>query len=88
MYAIRSYYGDFPLVKRMCAKGGMIVKATITEAISAKVLVKASGLNDAIAAAATRAGLSEYTVRYIEKPLSTREQLLAQLSESLRNNFV
>ncbi len=41
------------------------------------------GLNDAIAAAATRAGLSEYTVRYIEKPLSTREQLLAQLSESL-----
>ena len=35
-------------------------------------------LPDAIAAAAKRAGLTDYQVRFIEKPLSAREQLLQQ----------
>ncbi len=41
------------------------------------------GLDDAIKAAAERAGLAEYEIRYIEKPLSTRDQLFAQLAENL-----
>jgi protease-4 len=40
-------------------------------------------LDDAVSAAARRAGLERYTVRYIEKPLSAREQLIAQLAGSL-----
>jgi protease-4 len=40
-------------------------------------------LDDAIAAAARRAGLEQWGVRYIEKPLSPREQLLAELAGSL-----
>lgn len=40
-------------------------------------------LDDAIAAAARLAGLDEYEVRYIEKPRSAREVLLAQFAKSL-----
>jgi protease-4 len=40
-------------------------------------------LDDAIAAAAKRAGLDDYAVRFIEKPLSPRDQLLAELADSL-----
>lgn len=40
-------------------------------------------LPDAIAAAAKRAGLTDYQVRFIEKPLSAREQLLQQLAGSM-----
>jgi len=40
-------------------------------------------LPDAIAAAAKRAGVTDYQVRFIEKPLSAREQLLQQLADSL-----
>jgi protease-4 len=40
-------------------------------------------LSDAIAAAAHRAGLEKYGVRYIEKPLSAQEQLFRQLADSL-----
>lgn len=40
-------------------------------------------LDDAIVAAARRAGLEKYNVRYIEKPLSPREQLLAELADGL-----
>lgn len=47
-------------------------------------LVDALGqLPDAIAAAAQRAGLTEYEVRFIEKPLTAREQLLQQVADSL-----
>ncbi len=38
-------------------------------------------LPDAIAAAAKRAGMTDYQVRFIEKPLSAREQLLQQIAE-------
>lgn len=40
-------------------------------------------LPDAIAAAAKRAGITDYQVRFIEKPLSAREQLLQQLAGSM-----
>jgi protease-4 len=40
-------------------------------------------LPDAIAAAAKRAGVTDYQVRFIEKPLSAREQLLQQIADSL-----
>jgi protease IV len=40
-------------------------------------------LPDAIAAAAKRAGLTDYQVRFIEKPLSAREQLLQQIAGSM-----
>ena len=40
-------------------------------------------LDDAIAAAARLAGLDTYDVRYIEKPRSARELLLAQLAKNL-----
>ena len=40
-------------------------------------------LPDAIAAAAKRAGLTDYQVRFIEKPLSAREQLMQQLAGSM-----
>jgi protease-4 len=40
-------------------------------------------LPDAVAAAAKRAGLAEYQVRFIEKPLSAREQLLQQIVDSM-----
>jgi len=40
-------------------------------------------LPDAIAAAAKRANLTDYQVRFIEKPLSAREQLLQQIADSL-----
>ena len=40
-------------------------------------------LPDAIAAAAKRAGLTDYQVRFIEKPLSARELLLQQLAGSM-----
>jgi protease-4 len=41
------------------------------------------GLDDAIAAAAARAGLDDFEVDYVEPPLSPREQLLQRLSESM-----
>jgi protease-4 len=40
-------------------------------------------LDDAVAAAAKRAGVEKYNVRYIEKPLSPREQLLAEIADGL-----
>jgi protease IV len=40
-------------------------------------------LPEAVAAAAKRAGMSDYQVRFIEKPLSAREQLLQQLAGSM-----
>jgi protease IV len=40
-------------------------------------------LPDAISAAARRAGVEDYRVRFIEKPLSARDQLLQQLADSL-----
>jgi protease IV len=40
-------------------------------------------LPDAIAAAAKRAGMTDYQVRFIEKPLSAREQLLQQIASSM-----
>jgi protease-4 len=40
-------------------------------------------LDDAIAAAARLAGLDEYEVRYIEKPRTAREVLLAQFAKNL-----
>jgi len=40
-------------------------------------------LPDAITAAAKRANLTDYQVRFIEKPLSAREQLLQQIADSL-----
>lgn len=40
-------------------------------------------LSDAIAAAAHRAGLEQYGVRFIEKPLSAQEQFLQEIAESL-----
>ncbi len=44
-------------------------------------LVDALGqLPDAIAAAAKRVGVTDYQVRFIQKPLSTREQLLQQIA--------
>ena len=47
-------------------------------------LVDALGqLPDAVAAAARRAGITNYEVRFIEKPLSAREQLLQQIADSL-----
>ncbi len=47
-------------------------------------LVDALGqLPDAVAAAARRAGITKYEVRFIEKPLSAREQLLQQIADSL-----
>ncbi|HEY6597872.1 MAG TPA: S49 family peptidase, partial [Pseudomonadales bacterium] len=47
-------------------------------------LVDALGqLPDAVAAAAQRAGLTEYEVRFIERPLTAREQLLQQITDSL-----
>ncbi len=47
-------------------------------------LVDALGqLPDAVAAAARRAGITDYEVRFIEKPLSAREQLLQQLADGL-----
>jgi protease IV len=41
------------------------------------------GLDDAIAAAARLADIEEYTVRYVERPLTPLEQLLQQISDSL-----
>ncbi|MDH3994461.1 MAG: signal peptide peptidase SppA [Gammaproteobacteria bacterium] len=41
------------------------------------------GLDDAIAAAAARAGLEDYEVEYAEKPRSPRELLLQQLTKRL-----
>ncbi|NJN52878.1 MAG: signal peptide peptidase SppA [Gammaproteobacteria bacterium] len=41
------------------------------------------GLDAALAAAAARAGLIDYEVRYLEKPLSARDQLFAQIIENL-----
>ena len=47
-------------------------------------LVDALGqLPDAVAAAARRAGITNYEVRFIEKPLSAREQLMQQIADSL-----
>ena len=47
-------------------------------------LVDALGqLPDAVAAAARRAGMTDYEVRFIEKPLSAREQLLQEITDSL-----
>ena len=40
-------------------------------------------LSDAVAAAAKRAGLETYQVRFIEKPLSARERLLRRLANSM-----
>jgi len=40
-------------------------------------------LPDAITAAAKRANLTDYQVRFIEKPLSAREQLLQQIADSM-----
>jgi len=40
-------------------------------------------LPDAVAAAAKRAGMKEYQVRFIEKPLSAREQLMQQIADSV-----
>ena len=40
-------------------------------------------LPDAIAAAAKRAGVTDYQVRFIEKPLTAREQLLQQIADSM-----
>jgi len=40
-------------------------------------------LPDAIAAAARRAGVTDYQVRFIEKPMSAREQLLQQIAENM-----
>ena len=43
---------------------------------------KLGGLDGALKAAAARAGLTEYDVSYIEKPLSPRDQLLAKLLDN------
>lgn len=43
---------------------------------------KLGGLDDAIKAAAARAGLKDYDVSYVEKPLSPRDQLLAKLLDN------
>jgi protease-4 len=43
---------------------------------------KLGGLDDALKAAAARAGLKEYDVSYVEKPLSPRDQLLAKLLDN------
>lgn len=43
-------------------------------------------LPDAVSAAARRAGLEDYQVRFIEKPLSARERLLQQIGDSLGLN--
>jgi protease-4 len=40
-------------------------------------------LPDAIAAAAKRAKIDNYRVKFIEKPLTAREQLLKQIADSL-----
>lgn len=40
-------------------------------------------LPDAVAAAARRAGIEDYRVRFIEKPKTAREQLLQQIADSL-----
>jgi protease-4 len=40
-------------------------------------------LPDAVAAAAKRAKIEDYRVKFIEKPLTAREQLLKQIAESL-----
>ena len=43
---------------------------------------KIGGLDEAVRAAAGRAGLKEYDVSYVEKPLSPRDQLLAKLLDN------
>jgi protease-4 len=40
-------------------------------------------LSDAVAAAAKRAGLNTWGVRYVEKPLSPQEQFLREIADSL-----
>ncbi len=41
------------------------------------------GLQDAIASAAEKAGLEDYQVQYVEKPLTPREQFIQQLSDNI-----
>ncbi len=43
---------------------------------------KLGGLDAAVGAAAARAGLTDYDVSYVEKPLSPRDQLLAKLLDN------
>ncbi len=43
---------------------------------------KLGGLNAALKAAAARAGLTDYDVSYVEKPLSPRDQLLTRLLDN------
>ncbi len=49
------------------------------KAMELGLIDKLGQLPDAIAAAAKRAGVTDYQVRFIQKPLSTREQLLRQI---------
>ena len=43
---------------------------------------RAQGADAALKAAAARAGLTDYDVSYVEKPLSPRDQLLAKLLDN------
>ena len=53
------------------------------KALELKLIDGVGGLDDAIAAAAKRAGIERYGVRYLEKPLSTRDQLIAEIAQNL-----
>jgi protease IV len=53
------------------------------KALELKLIDGVGGLDEAIAAAAKRANIQRYGVRYLEKPLSTRDQLLAQIFQNL-----
>ena len=51
-----------------------------SDALDGGLIDNLGGLDDAIAAAADRAGLEEYEVDYVELPLSPRDMLLKQLA--------
>ena len=51
------------------------------DALDLKLVDKLGGLEDAIASAATRVGLKDYEVEYVELPRSTEELLLQRLAE-------
>jgi protease-4 len=53
------------------------------DALKAGLVDNLGSLDDAIAAAATRAGLEKYKVHYVERPLSPRDMVLKKLANSV-----
>jgi len=53
------------------------------DALKAGLVDSLGSLDDAIAAAAARAGLESYEVQYVEMPISARDMLMKQLANSV-----